>query len=201
MKRSFLLALVLLLLLLSMTEAALAHSNKGRKKMDLDLDRPTADNFAYFMESYVHRELYRGRNPKWENRYYVREFKNVDINGNQAVVDFIALDAKSNDTFDDSMTFVRGEDGVWQHQTPDGTRVTVYTYVPKLIYYSKKFSRIGPIVGVTGASAGILALVVLRRRRAAGKSAQNLNGADARELPGAELKGTGEFMDSNKNIS
>jgi hypothetical protein len=180
-----------------MTEAVLAHSTKGRKKINLDLDQPTADNFAYFMESYVHRELYRGRNAKWENRYYVRKFKEVELKGNWAVVNFITLDAKSNDIFDDSMVFERGADGVWQYQAADGSRVRVYTYVTNIMYYSKKFSRIGPIVGVTGATAGIFFLVVLRRRRRALGTALDQGGATAKKLTGSALGSEPETATGN----
>ncbi|MGI6656198.1 MAG: hypothetical protein ACOX5Z_05125 [Desulfobulbus sp.] len=165
MKQRLLRGFVLILVLLSLADAALAHSTKGRKKIDLDAARPTTDDFAYFMESYVVGELYRDREPKWESRYYVKEFKSLDVQGNTAVVGFLTLDTKTNGNFADSMRFERGDDGIWYYVAADGNRHKVYTYVTTSVYYSKKYGRLVSGIGLIGAVACLVLLVQLRRRR------------------------------------
>lgn len=167
MKQTALKGLLLLLLLVCLADGALAHSTKGRKKVDLDVDRPTVDDFAFFMEGYVLQELYRNREPKWKNRYYVKEFKGVKLDEKQAVVGFITLDAKTNGNFADSMRFERGPDGIWYYPAANGNKLKVHTYVTTAVYYSKKYGRVLPVIGLAGSTAGLVLLVALRRRHLA----------------------------------
>ncbi|WP_448871224.1 hypothetical protein [Desulfobulbus propionicus] len=167
MRRMVVKGVVLVVLLLSLADVALAHSTKGRKKVDLDVDQPTVDDFAFFMEGYVLQELYRNREPKWENRYYVKEFKGVELLGNRAEVSFIALDVKTNDDFADIMRFERGNDGIWFFTAADGHTIKVHTYVTTSAYFAKKYGKTLPLIGLAGAIAGLMLLMALLRRRLA----------------------------------
>lgn len=166
MKQAILKSFLLVLLLLSLTDTALAHSTKGRKKVHLDVDQPTIDDLAYFTEGYVLGELYRNREPNWKNRFYVKEFKGLDIQGNKATLSFLTLDTKTNKNFPDTMRFERGADKIWSFSAADGSKVKVHTYVTSSVYYSKKYGTILSIVGVAGTAGGLVLLVVLRRRQA-----------------------------------
>lgn len=154
------------------TDIASAHSTKGRIRTDLTIARPTADDFAYFMESYVHNELYRHREEKWEKRFYVREFKEVKFqeNGKTAEVFFIRLDTKGNKLLDQSMVFERGRDKVWFFTDDMGVKVPVYTYLPKARYYYEKY--VLPVSGgATALFLVVLGLLIWRRKR---KMPQNM---------------------------
>lgn len=141
---------------------SMAHSTKGRIKISLSKKLPTVDDFAYFMESYVHRQFYIGKFEKPDKRFYVKDFKRVEHKGNTATVHFITLDNKEKSSFDDKMTFQRRSDGVWFYTEPTGKEVTVYTYVMKWGYYYNKY--IFPL-SLFGLAAGIVALIFLFIRR------------------------------------
>lgn len=118
-----------------------AHSIKGRIKTDLSLAQPKVDDFAYFMESYVHNELYRHSIDPWQMRFYVRDFKEVVLSegGKKAEVFFVRLDTKENELLDQSMIFERGTDKVWRYTDDTGEEVRVYTYMTKPAYYYQKY--------------------------------------------------------------
>lgn len=157
---------LLLLVTFSFPGSTMAHSTKGRIKINLSEEVPTVDNFAYFMESYVHRHFYDDTFERAEKRFYVKEFKRVELNGNKATVHFITLDNKEKSNFTDSMTFQRGEDGVWFYTEPSGKQVVVYTYVMKWGYYYKKYILPISMVGLGGALV-VLAFLLIRKRKTA----------------------------------
>lgn len=159
-------ALVLaLILVLGGINAALAHSTADRVKIDLQLKQPGVDDFAYFMENYVHKELHRHREPQWEGRFYVKAFDRVEREGNRAMVHFVTLDTKARADFADSMTFERGSDGLWRYASEEGEQLVVYTYVTKGTYYYQKYVLPVSIVGISLAITGLGLLRVQRRRR------------------------------------
>lgn len=158
------LLLLLLLVTFSFPPCTMAHSTKGRIKVDLSEQIPTVDDFAYFMESYVHRHFYIGKYEKTEKRFYIKEFKRVEQKGNTATVHFITLDNKEKSNFADTMTFQRGGDNVWFYTEPSGKQVVVYTYVMKCGYYYNKYILPISIVGLCGALV-VLGFLVLRRRK------------------------------------
>lgn len=163
MKTAMIVTLCLALVLL-VSGTSRAHSTKGRLKIDLALEQPTVNDFAYFMESYVNKELYRGKFDKWENRFYVKDFKSVELKGNKAVVSFIRLDAKEKADADQSMTFTREKDGVWYYYPDSGERVKVYTFVMKWAYYYQTYVLPFSIPGLI-VSMGVLGVLYFRRKR------------------------------------
>ena len=171
-----LLTLLFTVAMWTLTEPAAAHSTKGRVKVDLTEKLPDADDFVYFMESYVHRELYRDKFEKWEKRFYVREFKSVDHGDERAVVRFLTLDAKNNDFFADEMVFSRDDDGYWHHTDEKGERVDVYTYIPKTRYYYETY--VLPISTV-GVLLGLVLLPALFWRRRWAKTKAEPTGGEA----------------------
>jgi hypothetical protein len=177
MTRKAVFMLLLLLGPLVITGTAAAHSTAGRVKVDLQGKAPGVDDFAYFMESYVHRELYRGRFEQWEKRFYVKEFTAVQHLGDRAVVRFVTLDHKENEDFADEMGFSRSRDGRWWYVPKSGDKVAVYTYVTKWSYLYDQFilpvSATGTVLGLA-----LLAGLVWRRRRAE-KAPEGAGGAAA----------------------
>lgn len=165
MKEIGIIGLLGLALLLGLTGGAQAHSTKGRMKIDLCLDAPTVDDFAYFMESYVNTDLYRGQEEMWEKRFYVKEFRGVERNGDRAVVSFVRLDTRDKVDREDSMTFERGADGIWYYHPPGQERVKVHTFVMKWGYYYQKFVLPGSFVGVVVGICVLGVMFVGRRRR------------------------------------
>ncbi len=163
MKRGII-ALFCLALVLLASGTSMAHSTKGRMKIDLALKQPTVNDFAFFMESYVNKELYRGKFDKWENRFYVKDFKSVDLKGNKAVVSFIRLDAKEKADVDETMTFTREKDGIWYFYPDSGERVKVYTFVMKWAYYYQTYVLPFSIPGLI-VSVGVLGTLSFMRRR------------------------------------
>ncbi len=164
MRRTWLVALLVLTVFLTLCSTASAHSTKGRMKIDLDLEKPTINDFAFFMESYVYKEFYRDREPQWENRFYVKDFKGLELQGNQAVVRFLTLDTKTHKDFADAMRFTRDQDGRWYFTPSRGKKVKVYTYVMKGGYYYKKYGLPLSIAGLI-LSVGVLGLLYFLRRR------------------------------------
>jgi hypothetical protein len=156
--------ILLAIWLMALPHQVAAHSTAGRIKVDLTEKMPGMDDFAYFMESYVHRELYRNRFEQWEKRFYVKEFLRVDRSDNRAVVHFLTLDHKENKDFADRMTFHRGEDGRWWFQSDNGERVVVYTYIPKSRYIYEKYLLPAASIGLSFAMVLLFGLVWRRRR-------------------------------------
>ena len=167
----FLLAGTLLLAFCLTTGTAAAHSTAGRIKIDLDKKQPTTDDFAYFMESYVHRQLYEGKFEKWQKRFYVKDFLKVDQQGDRATVHFLTLDNMEKKDFADSMSFTRGWNGTWHFQPENSSeQIPVYTYVMKWGYYYERYILPGSIAGLAvGVSA--LGLLVVKRKKNARRQA------------------------------
>jgi len=161
------LAALVVFLLPLLSGTAQAHSTKGRLKVDLRAERPTVDDFAYFMESYVHTELYRDRYGDWEKRFYVKSFSGIEFERGQAVVHFIRLDTKEKQDRAESMTFTRGKDGVWQYADGRGGNIRVYTYVMKWRYYYERYILPGSAIGLFVVGGGYGVFWLGRRRRMA----------------------------------
>jgi hypothetical protein len=158
----FLLAAILLL---DSAVAARAHSTKGRIKIPLEKTDIGVDDVAYFVESYVHRELYKHRFVQSKRRFYVKEFLRVDHDGPRADIHFIVLDVKEKTTFPDVMTIRRGSDGIWHYRTKNTTApLEVYTYVMKWGYYYQRY-----VLPISAAGVGLaiffLAMLRLHKRK------------------------------------
>jgi hypothetical protein len=155
--------IVLLLAAVLLTAAAApvqAHSTKGRIKIPLEKEKIGVDDVAYFVESYVHRELYKDRFEPSEKRFYVKEFVRVARDGPRADIHFIVLDVKEKTTFPGVMTLQRDSDGTWRYWAKNATApLEVYTYVMKWGYYYQRY--ILPI-SMAGAGLALFLLVVLR---------------------------------------
>ena len=89
------------------------------------------------MESYVHRYLYKDKYKKWENRFYVNKFINIQQNKNSAVINFKTLDVKTKNIFNDKMTINRLKNGIWVFKNSEQA-VEMYTYIKKSTYYYNK---------------------------------------------------------------
>jgi len=165
MKRAGIIGLVCLALLLALSDTAMAHSKKGRMKIDLTVEEPTVNDFAFFIESYVNKELYRDKFDKWDSRFYVKDFKTVEHKDNRATVSFIVLDTKERSDFDDSMTFEREENGIWFYHTPKGEHIKVYTFVMKGAYYYRNYVLPFAIPGMVLSVCGLGTLFFLRKRK------------------------------------
>lgn len=141
-----LLAVVGLLLLAG---PVLAHSTAGRVKVPLDFKQPEVDDVAYFIESYVHRELYSDGTAGTENRFVVKNFNGLEMNGDRLVVRFTTLDKKGNASFDDSMTLLRGKDDVWRFEPKNGgAALEVYTYITTTRYnWETRWKRLSILFG------------------------------------------------------
>ncbi len=166
---------VSLSLLVGHYREAKAHSTKGRVKIEMSKDMPTIDDFAYFMEYYIHNHFYRGKFEQAEKRFYVKEFIdiNLDTKGRKAVVRFRTLDNKTKKDFEDSMTFQRGDTGSWLFKAEGAlTAEPVYTYVSKGEYYLQRYPK--PLAvgsGVLGVAA--LGLMVWQQKRKAAALSAN----------------------------
>jgi hypothetical protein len=165
MKQTGIIGLVCLALLLTLSSTALAHSKKGRMKIDLATEEPSLNDFAFFMESYVNKELYRDRFDKWESRFYVKDFETIERKGSQATVSFITLDTKENSDFKDSMTFEREEDGVWYYHTAKGDHVNVYTFVMKGAYYYQNYILPFSVPGLIVSACVLSGMFFVRKRK------------------------------------
>ncbi len=171
MKHIFLFCLVLVF---GFQSQAMAHSTKGRMRVPLEKEVLTIDDIAYFFESYVHREFYKGKFERPEKRFYVNTFLGVDQQGDRAIVRFKTLDMskgfKAKDIkqgkgiFEDHATIVRLDSGIWAFEVPGKTPVEMYTYVKKTAYYYKKYVMPVSIAGLA-LGVGILALLRLKKRK------------------------------------
>jgi hypothetical protein len=111
---------------------ASAHSTKGRVKVPLDKEVITVDDAAYFAESRVHRHLYDDKTRETQNRFFVKDFIGLAFKDGKAEVRFQVLDKKTNETFEDSLTIARGENGIWLYRpSGGGAPIEVYTYVSR----------------------------------------------------------------------
>ncbi|MCG8552942.1 MAG: hypothetical protein MI799_21250 [Desulfobacterales bacterium] len=174
MKKIVLLCLVLVL---GFQTQVMAHSTKGRLKVPLDKDVLTIDDIAYFFESFVHREFYKGKYEKPDKRFYVNEFLGVDQEAGKAVVRFRTLDMskglkpkeikQGRGTFEDQATIIRLLSGVWAIEAPGGELVQMYTYVPKWGYYYGKYVMPISVAGIV-LGVGILVLLRFKNRNTAG---------------------------------
>jgi len=155
--------------LLALAGPALAHSTKDRVKMPLSFSRPGVDDVAYFIESYVHRELYSDGTSATENRFVVRDFAAVEQNGDTAVVRFVTLDKNGNKSFEDSMTLERGAGGIWRYQpTSGGEPLEVFTFVTKTRYHwETSWKRIVIILGTLACLSPVALWYVKRQERKA----------------------------------
>lgn len=149
--------------------AAHAHSTKGRIKIPLKKAVLSIDDVAYFVESYVHRRLYKDRFARSKRRFYVKEFVQVDQNGSRAEIRFIVLDMKNHATFTDAMNIYRGEGGIWRYRPGnESVPVELYTYVMKWGYYYQRYMI---PVSAAGIVIAVVFLVWLRiRNRKKGES-------------------------------
>lgn len=146
---------------------ALSHSTKSRMKIPLDKKTLEIDDIAYFVESYVHRELYKHKYGKAEKRFYVNKFYKIEQNGSKAVIYFRTLDNKRKNYFDDEMAVRRQANGIWVYENAWEMR-EMYTYVKKTGYYYKKY--VLPI-GAVGIGISFAVLVI---GRIAGKNKKSL---------------------------
>lgn len=179
----------LILLMLLCADAALAHGTADRVKVPLDFDQPGVNDVAYFIESYVHGELYGDGTSATENRFVVKDFVGVDQDRDRAVVRFVSLDKKDNRSFEDSMTLERGPGGVWRYQPKSGGEpLEVFTFVTKTRYHwETSWKRIVLILGALAALSPLALWHVKRRERqamarrgaAAQPVAQNAGGGEA----------------------
>ncbi|MBN2793682.1 MAG: hypothetical protein JXQ81_14310 [Desulfuromonadales bacterium] len=133
------LLLIVLLAVLTAHPACAHVRGRGTLKVDLNKDRPTYDDFAFFIESYVHRNLYVNRYAKPDKRFYVGEFLSVVQAGPRAEVFFSVLDNKLKTYFKDSMVFRRNGDKVWVYRNEQGEDLPVYTYEKWYSYYYRTY--------------------------------------------------------------
>lgn len=155
--------------ILALAGPALAHGTKDRVKMPLNFSQPGVDDVAYFVESYVHRELYSDGTSATENRFVVKDFAAVEQNGVTAVVRFVTLDKNGNKSFEDSMTLNRGADGVWRYQPKGGGEpLEVFTFVTKTRYHwETSWKRIVLILGALACLSPAALWYVKREERKA----------------------------------
>ncbi len=154
-----------LAILFGIQTGAHAHSTKGRIKILLEKKTVTVDDMAYFIESYVHRQKYKGKYEKSKNRFYVKDFIKVEQKDGTAEVFFTVLDVKKSRTFEDFMSFVRNTDGIWGYVNESGAEVAkVYTYVKKTSYYYKKYVLPVSCTGLVLAGGGFI-FIRMRRKR------------------------------------
>ncbi|TWI76728.1 hypothetical protein LZ24_00349 [Desulfobotulus alkaliphilus] len=155
------LCLFLAALLLPCT--AHSHSTEGRVRIPLDTSRPDCDAFAYFIEPYVNQEKYKGIHQPHMGRFYVMDFHGVERKGNHATVSFEVLDVRVNQRFNDSMDFVRGNDGVWTFMDGDGRARPVFTYIPSWLHFIQLYVQPAAMAGLP--LLCILFFFLYRRRK------------------------------------
>ncbi|NDY73621.1 hypothetical protein DO021_17900 [Desulfobacter hydrogenophilus] len=169
--------LLCLALVLGFQAQVMAHSTKGRLKVPLDKEVLSIDDIAYFFESYVYREFYKGKYENPDKRFYVNKFLGVDQKGDHAVVRFRTLDIskkfrnkdikQGKGTFEDQAFMVRLPSGVWAIDMQGKAPVEMYTYVEKWGYYYKKYVMPVSVVGFA-LGVGTLALLRIRKRKKIG---------------------------------
>lgn len=152
---------VLGLALLALSGLAEAHSTVGRVKVSLDWDRPTTDDFAYFIEPYVNDEKYEGQHKPHRGRFYVTEITEVMPAQDGVTVHFEVLDMRGNRRFDDAMRFERTADGDWQYRDAQGVVHPVFTYIPQWLHITRTYLQPAALVAVP---VLLLLLVWLRMR-------------------------------------
>jgi len=159
---------------------ALAHSTKDRVKIPLNFGQPGVDDVAYFVESYVHRDLYSDKTSATENRFVVKDFIAMEQSGDTAVVRFITLDKKDNSNFEGSMALARGAGGIWRYQPKDGGEpLEVFTYVTRARYHwETSWKRIAIILGVLSCLSPVALWHVKREERKAVRAAGMAQAAD-----------------------
>lgn len=142
-------ALLTVIGLLILAGPVLAHSTAGRVKVPLDFKQPEVDDVAYFIESYVHRELYSDGTAGTENRFVVKDFIKVEQDKDTAVVRFVTLDKKDNNSFEDSMALQRGSGGVWLYQPKNGGEpLELHTYITTARYnWETRWKRLAILFG------------------------------------------------------
>ncbi len=123
----FLLLVVTGILSLFICGVVAAHSTKGLMKAPLKKDALTVNDVAFFVESFVMRELYNDKN----FRFIVKDFVSVKQEGRKAVVDFEVFDKKDNRSFPEKMEIAQGTDGVWSYTPKGGEPVAMFTFVSK----------------------------------------------------------------------
>ncbi len=155
--------------LVVMAGPALAHNTKDRVKIPLNFGQPSVDDVAYFVESYVHRELYSDKTSATESRFVVKDFIAVEQSGDKAVVRFITLDKKDNSNFEDSMTLERGAGEIWRHRPKGGGEpLEVFTFVTKTRYHwETSWKRIVIILGALSCLSPVALWYVKREERKA----------------------------------
>lgn len=158
--------------------AAAAHGTKGRVKMDLDKDKPTVDDFAYFVEGYVGSRMFAGVEGPTDNRFVVKDFEGIELHGGSAIIRLIVLDKNGSREFPESMRFTRSEDGVWMYAPPDGKPIPVHTFVPKTYYHYRTYVR--PMAWM-GLAVGLAALAASVRKRVLKRRELGAPGSPARE--------------------
>ena len=164
MRLSILVIFALLAVTVLLPGQATAHRRgKNTIRINLDREQPTVDDFAFFMESYVHRHFYEGKFPVYEKRFYLKEFSGLKQEGNKITVNFLTLDNKTKKTFADSMDFTRIPTGNWIYITANGEQKEVYTYVNKFGYYYQKF-HLSSVFG-TGLAAGLVIFGIMRLKK------------------------------------
>jgi hypothetical protein len=116
------------LLLVCMAGGAIAHSTKGLVKAQLKKDTLAVNDVAFFVESYVMRELYDDKN----SRFVVKDFVAVKQEGNKALIDFVVYDKKENRSFPEKMNIEQAADKVWSYRPKNGGEpIVMSTYVAK----------------------------------------------------------------------
>ena len=163
MKNRLISGLVVLLVLL-LAGTALSHSTKNRIKIPLTKKTLEIDDIAYFVESYVHRDLYRGKFEKVDKRFYVNKFLKIEQAGGKAVIHFKILDNKNKTYFNDKMTIHRLDNGVWAYKNDLETR-EMYTYVLKTGYYYKKYVLPVSAAGIVIAITVLVVYRTMKRRK------------------------------------
>ncbi|SMP76734.1 hypothetical protein [Desulfonatronum lacustre] len=145
---------------------AWGHSTEGLVRAQLDKERPTYDDFAFFIEPYVNQEKYKGVHQPYMGRFYAMDdVMELRLEGREAEATFEVLDMRGNDRFLDTMRFIRGDDGVWRYMEAEGGPREVYTYIPEWQHILK--TKVQP-ASMIGLPVMLALLIWLRLRRKKG---------------------------------
>jgi hypothetical protein len=165
--KKMLLPCLVLFLVFGSVSSSWAHSTKGRMKVPLDKDTLVVNDTAYFMESYVHRQLYKDKYEKWKKRFYVNKFIDVKQDKNHAVIHFKTLDVKTKNIFNDTMSINRLANGRWVFNPQNGEeKIELYTYVKKTSYYYNKYVFPVSAAGLVIALSGLAFIRIKNAKRA-----------------------------------